>query len=100
MGALCQYILITNHIIIAEFSKEVQNWNPSSNENDGSVKYVFGKYFKKLKWDSFLQDLRGFIYFNFYWSIVAFNVVLVSSVQQGKSAIDIHISSFLYFFPI
>ena len=30
----------------------------------GNVKYVFGKYFKKLKWDSFLQDLRGFIYFN------------------------------------
>ena len=41
-----------------------------------------------------------FILINFYWSIVAFNVVLVSSVQQGKSAIDIHISSFLYFFPI
>ena len=40
------------------------------------------------------------ILINFYWNILAFNVALVSSVQQGKSAIDIHISSFLDFFPI
>ena len=42
-----------------------------------------------------------FILINFYWRIVAFNVVLynvlASSIQQGKSAIDIHISSFFKF---
>ena len=34
---------------------------------------------------------------NFYWSIVAFQCVLVSTVQQSESAIRIHMSPFLGF---
>ena len=45
-----------------------------------------------MHWCTQLQlSLRGFLFFFFYWSVIAFNVVLISAVQC-ESAISIHIS--------
>ena len=45
-------------------------------------------------------EMIDFFGISFYWSMVLYNVALVSTVQHSESAVHIQTSSFLGFLPI